>query len=1149
MATYVPGVGSYLPEFKPFTPDYKFLSNVLDTKTTKYQTNFKQLNDLYSKVVYGNLSRKDTQEMRDQYAENLAPKLQQIAGADLSMAQNVDAAKALFRPFFEEDIIVKDLAMTKTYRNEMQYANMLKNSTVQEEREKYWQTGIQKMQYDMEDFVNADPGKALNMGMIRYTPDSDLYQMAMKLLDESELGTDVVTTISENGEWMIHRKNGDLITNEALTMVQKALKDDPLVVNAYHADAFVKSRQYADQGIEEGRFQSIDQGQHEWATNKISEIEAEIAKRKAAAEEQRKLAEQKNTAWQDASKQNGIVKGSPEEKLMNENKSDLVALQERLKELNTLENNQPASEKNFKTTGQYDPADTQSLLYRAYGLMMNYNMESDLQAAALNYSKKDMMVKLEANDYAVMAKKHKYDMAKIATQHANRLTEIATKAQYDLEVEKEKLKMMGLDKLEGLGDATTTTEDNTLTAVTVDEDGNLDYTGDVFIDNELKGADLQGNLDQSKLAFALETLKNHQQQTNGGSGLIKIDGLGEKSEKQFLDDFNKILFNTDYEDEAVKAKYKEAFDKMYKEVGDMITDISADTEALGDGSPLLFNTGDRGEQFAEMQNRYDALQEQQMALDHHIEKLYETVDFNIKTAANSNFDLENGTEFMEAMQAAVNAGMPTLIYKDEDGVSRRYTDEEFKDAYWKWIQSGGGDGISVEDIDVDGFDDSSAWKHYSKEHSQLGDGTMASLGEGKQEVEYMAYSGGLTSSGISTPGIPVSSGTAEFNKVAYKIDPDGPDAFIKNRNRSDKQAQAFLDSFYELNNLAMKGKLEYDAKIKVGNTDDVIESNSTFKTYDILQGMRGISQPDQNSGEIYNNPAYQVTIDPLAISDDAAEFIKLADKSIRNGETSGMFIAPVGFNEIQKDDLVQDDDSEILDAGDGAGSFTDTEEQHRLGKLVYDQYIMDLTKRRTTESKAQGDYPIAKITYFSSWTSDGDRVDSPYAGYKIQLSDEYMAGLRKTGGILEGKKDYGNVISIVIPKDKDKNPRKYGEFNFSYVASEIASSDEASFKKSVPSGGSFSITEDVNGMYNINFEVMQFNAETGEYNAAKFTRMMEDDQGNILGQQNRMDIDYYMRQYLYRLQKIGRDNIIARDKWKKANPDKVVEEPLFTFDS
>lgn len=1138
MATYIPGVGSYLPEFKPFTPDYKFLSNVLDTKTTKYETNFKQLNDLYSKVVYGNLSRKDTQEMRDQYAENLAPKLQQIAGADLSMAQNVDAAKALFRPFFEEDIIVKDLAMTKTYRNEMQYADMLKNSTVQDEREKYWQTGVQKMQYEMEDFVNADAGKALNMGMIRYTPDSDLYQMAMDVLEKSELGTDVVTTISENGEWLIHRKNGDLITNEALTFVQKALKDDPLVVNAYHADAFVQSRQYADKGIEEGKFQTVNQGQHEWAINKIAEVETEIAKRKAALEEQKKAAEQKNTAWKDASKQNGVVKGSPEERLKNESQSELTSLQERLKALNLLEDDQPASEIDYKTTGEYNPDDTQSLLYRAYGLMMNYNMENDLQAAALTYSKKDMMMKLEANEYAVMAKKHKYDMAKIAAEHANRLREIATKAQYDLELEKKKLEMTGIDKLDGLGNATTTTESNTLTAGKFDEDGNLEYDGDLLVDNEKKAADMQSKLDQQKLAYSLSILKNQQQQTNGGSGLIKIDGLGQKSEKEFLDDFNKILFNDQYEDKAVKAKYKEAFDKMYKNVGDLIKNVSADKEALGDGSPLLFNSQNRGEEFAAMQNGYDALEEQQMALEHHMEKLYEVADYNIKNAVNSRFDLESGEEFKAVMQKAVNAGMPTLIYKDKDGVTRRYTESEYKDAYWKWIQSGGGKGISVEDVDADGFDDSSIWKHHSKEHSQLGDGTMADLGQGKP-TEVYEYSGG------SYGGSPLTMGTSNPTySGGFGTRLTGENRFVYDRARSDKQAQAFLDSMYELNNLAMKGKLEYDGKIKAGKNGEVIESDAMFKTYDIAQGMRGIAQSDQTSGEIFNNPSYQVTIDPLAISDDAAEFLKLADKAIRNGETKSIFIAPTGFNEIQKGDTIQDDDEDQLDPGDELHR-----DQFTLGKAVYEQYIMDLTKRRTTESKAQGDYPIAKITYYSSWTSDGDRLDSPYAGYKIQLSDEYMAGLRKTGGLLEGKKEFGNVISIVIPKDKDKNPRKYGEFNFSYVASEISSSDEASFKKSVPSGGSFSITEDVNGVYNINFEVMQFNGETGEYDAAKFTRMMVDNQGNPLGQQNRMDIDFYMRQYLYKLQKIGTDNINARDKWKKANPDKVVKEPVFTFDS
>ena len=78
MATYIPGVQSYMPNWQPFTPDYKFLSDVLETKTNRYNTNYKALNDLYSKVVYSDLSRKDTQEMRNQYAENLGKQLELI---------------------------------------------------------------------------------------------------------------------------------------------------------------------------------------------------------------------------------------------------------------------------------------------------------------------------------------------------------------------------------------------------------------------------------------------------------------------------------------------------------------------------------------------------------------------------------------------------------------------------------------------------------------------------------------------------------------------------------------------------------------------------------------------------------------------------------------------------------------------------------------------------------------------------------------------------------------------------------------------------------------------------------------------------------------------------------------------------------------
>ena len=51
MATYVPGSETYLPDIKPFTPDYKFLSAALDEREDKYNSNWKETNDIYNKVV------------------------------------------------------------------------------------------------------------------------------------------------------------------------------------------------------------------------------------------------------------------------------------------------------------------------------------------------------------------------------------------------------------------------------------------------------------------------------------------------------------------------------------------------------------------------------------------------------------------------------------------------------------------------------------------------------------------------------------------------------------------------------------------------------------------------------------------------------------------------------------------------------------------------------------------------------------------------------------------------------------------------------------------------------------------------------------------------------------------------------------------
>ena len=54
-------------------------------------------------------------------------------------------------------------------------------------------------------------------------------------------------------------------------------------------------------------------------------------------------------------------------------------------------------------------------------------------------------------------------------------------------------------------------------------------------------------------------------------------------------------------------------------------------------------------------------------------------------------------------------------------------------------------------------------------------------------------------------------------------------------------------------------------------------------------------------------------------------------------------------------------------------------------------------------------------------------------------------------------------------------------FLMSYVSSEIAASDDASFKKGVPDGGSFAISQGLGGQYNINYEIFNFTSKIVDY--------------------------------------------------------------------
>lgn len=422
MATYVPGVETYLPDIKPFTPDYKFLSAVLDVRTDKYNTNWKATNDLYNKVVYADLSRTDTKEQRDQYINQIAPSLEKISGMDLSLMQNADSAKAVFAPFFEDDLIVSDIMHTSNYRKEIDYANRLEYSPDAEQRKKFNSDGIRSLQYQMEDFISATPDNAMKLGLPKFVEGVDLMDMAQKMLGEMKPPLKIKRE-SPQGDWIITQQNGTLVMPAAVAYLEKTLLSDPRIVNFYKNQSFVRSRDRAAEGIAKGEFATVEQGQTAWAQETINKITAQNAyyleKDKTKAAE----GEASNNRWKNYQETNGIVPGSDDEEAMN-------------KELSAYERTKAALEarENVQKIANEPVKDFQTTLNKAYNLYTQTAIGRDINQAAAVFASRDSEITIRENKIAMQAKQFQYDLAKIEAQgqNAQDLARLKGAIDYDL---------------------------------------------------------------------------------------------------------------------------------------------------------------------------------------------------------------------------------------------------------------------------------------------------------------------------------------------------------------------------------------------------------------------------------------------------------------------------------------------------------------------------------------------------------------------------------------------------------------------------------------------------------------------------------------------------------------------------------------------
>lgn len=416
MATYIQSVTDYIPQLQPFQPDYNFYSNVLQTKQTQYDTNWKALNKMYGQYYNADLTRDPNIAKKDNYLKQIEFNLQRVSQLDLSLEQNVDQATQIFKPFYEDKNLMKDMAWTKNYMSNVGFGESLKNAYDQKQRSQYWSDGIAAMNFKRDEFKEASDADALSFENATYTPYVNAVEKAQEIAKDAGLSIESVD-FSKDGKWIVKTKNGEQLIEPLQKLFEARLGNDPGIQEVYKTQAYVNRKNYAYSNAAQFK------GDKNMAELKYLENSFNVLKAQSAV---RYLGLKERSVSYDAKikdLENQVEKGtaSPEVKLMlsqykmNKDINDqvLVRAENEQKELSSSQSTATTS------TGFVNPfGDIKSLRYKVDNGMASTLMQKDLDEAANIFAFKDSKVDIDANPYAVLDVKHRYSMQETAARNA-----------------------------------------------------------------------------------------------------------------------------------------------------------------------------------------------------------------------------------------------------------------------------------------------------------------------------------------------------------------------------------------------------------------------------------------------------------------------------------------------------------------------------------------------------------------------------------------------------------------------------------------------------------------------------------------------------------------------------------------------------------
>jgi hypothetical protein len=421
MATYISGVTDFIPEYQPFQPDLNFYGNIMQAKQSIYDQNYKALSGVYNQLYSAELTNKENIKNRDELLKQLDFNLNRIAGLDLSLEQNVEQAKQVFKPFYENKSLMRDMAYTKNWNNTYSSAQALKTSQDEKQRKQYWDEGVRKMQYEREAFANASLDNILKMPDATYTPRVDVPEMYQKLAKDMNLSVDITET---NGRYFVRQKNGPLLQAPLTQLFASKLNSDPAIQSYYATKAYVQRMD--DAYANKDKYGSVEAAEKEYLKTNYNLLKEQV---KIQNHETQQV---KNTVQAKLDNVTTDVK----EGLINEHTEEYVqSLEEALglvtvnaeatqKLANELDDKPSSNAISTSVVEGLDLSNIELARMKVDMGMANSYANTDINQQAYLLAHKDMVRDMSADPYGVSSQNHAYRSAEEAQRSANRRNEI-----------------------------------------------------------------------------------------------------------------------------------------------------------------------------------------------------------------------------------------------------------------------------------------------------------------------------------------------------------------------------------------------------------------------------------------------------------------------------------------------------------------------------------------------------------------------------------------------------------------------------------------------------------------------------------------------------------------------------------------------------